>query len=231
MIKSILKIYSLFLLALLLNSCAVSDIGGLFPTDAEENEEVVIREIPGESFDPEDMEEIELAGNNEVGNVEDEIAIIEENSADTTTILDEEMTSGSSEGYASDVAPVQTYVGDRVAEMREEFSSLDNEIKDNNSSFNLLKANGIASAEVYHSTVAAIAARLQIGTTPGNPILLNQYERALTELAEVGTQGQEMVELGNQISLLSARISYLKDQKPTLIGQTLHQFLTSSNPH
>ena len=212
MIKFILKIYSLFLLALLLNSCAVSDIGGLFPTDAEENEEVVIREIPGESFDPEDMEEIELAGNDEVGNVEDEIAIIEENSADTTTILDEEMTPGSSEDYASDVAPVQTYVGDRVAEMREEFSSLDNEIKDNNSSFNLLKANGIASAEVYHSTVAAIAARLQIGTTPGNPILLNQYERALTELAAVGSQGQQLVELGNQISLLSARVSYLKDQ-------------------
>ena len=56
-----------------------------------------------------------------------------------------------------------------------------------------------------HSTVGAIAARLQIGTTPGNPILLNQYERALTELAAVGSQGQEMVELGNQISLLSAR--------------------------
>ena len=70
----------------------------------------------------------------------------------------------------------------------------------------------LPSAEVYHSTVAAISARLQIGTTPGNPILLNQYERALTELAAVGSQGQEMVELGNQISLLSARVSYLKDQ-------------------
>ena len=57
-----------------------------------------------------------------------------------------------------------------------------------------------------------LAARLQIGTTPGNPILLNQYERALTELAEVGDQGQQLVELGNQISLLSARVSYLKDQ-------------------
>ena len=96
--------------------------------------------------------------------------------------------------------------------MREEFTSLDNEIKSNKSAFSSLRSNGIASAEVYHSTVAAIAARLQIGTTPGNPILLNQYERALTELAEVGNQGQQLVELGNQISLLSARVSYLKDQ-------------------
>ena len=42
--------------------------------------------------------------------------------------------------------------------------------------------------------------------------MLNQYERALTELAEVGSQGQQLVELGDQISLLSARVSYLKDQ-------------------
>ena len=157
------------------------------------------------------MEEIETT-DIETSDVGDEIAIIEENGADTTTILDEEMTSIESDGFASDIEPVQTYVGDRVAEMREEFSSLDSEIKENNNSFNLLKANGIASAEVYHATVAAIAARLQIGTTPGNPILLNQYERALTELAEVGSQGQQLVELGNQISLLSARVSYLKDQ-------------------
>ena len=111
----------------------------------------------------------------------------------------------------SDVEPIQTYVGDRASEMRDEFTRLDDEIKQNSNLFSLLRSNGIASAEVYHSTVAAISARLQIGTTP-ETYLLNQYERALTELAAVGSQGQEMVELGNQISLLSARISYLKDQ-------------------
>ena len=210
--KIIFKIQILFFLTLLLNSCAVGDLGGLLPIDSEENEEVVIREIPGESFDPEDMEDIETTVTAETSDVGDEIAIIEESGADATTISDEEMTSIESDGFASDIEPVQTYVGDRVAEMREEFSTLDSEINENNSAFNLLKSNGIASAEVYHATVAAIAARLQIGTTPGNPILLNQYERALTELAEVGSQGQQLVELGNQISLLSARVSYLKDQ-------------------
>ena len=40
--------------------------------------------------------------------------------------------------------------------------------------------------------MAAIAARLQIGTTPGNPILLQQYEDAQTELASVGAQGQNL---------------------------------------
>ena len=206
------KILVLLIISMFLNNCSVGDLSSLWPTESEENQEVTIREIADESFDPEDIEEIEMpAIENEIS---DDISILEENEGDTAMILEEDndVPEALSEEFASNVEPIQTYVGDRVAEMRDEFASLDQEIKENNSSFNLLKASGIASAEVYHSTVAAIAARLQIGTTPGNPILLNQYERALTELAEVGDQGQQLVELGNQISLLSARVSYLKDQ-------------------
>lgn len=206
------KILILLIISMFLNNCSVGDLSSLWPTESEENQEVTIREIADESFDPEDIEEIEMpAIENEIS---DDISILEENEGDTAMILEEDndVPEALSEEFASNVEPIQTYVGDRVAEMRDEFASLDQEIKENNSSFNLLKASGIASAEVYHSTVAAIAARLQIGTTPGNPILLNQYERALTELAEVGDQGQQLVELGNQISLLSARVSYLKDQ-------------------
>ena len=209
--KYILKILLTAIAVIFLKNCSVGDYTDLWPTEADENGEVVIREIPGESFDPEDVEEIEITA--ESGSQVDEITIIDE-MAENNDINEEFATSenGISNDNLPDIAPIQTYVGDRVAEMRSEFSNLDDEIKQNNNLFSLLKSNGIASAEVYHSTVAAISARLQIGTTPGNPILLNQYERALTELAAVGTQGQEMVELGNQISLLSARISYLKDQ-------------------
>ncbi len=209
--KTILKISVLPFMVLFLNNCSVGDLSDLWPTGSEENEEVVVREIPSESFDPEDTEEVAIETNPDA---DDAIAIIdqvsEENNNDIGIVLNEE--ESSADNVIPDVEPIQTYVGDRVSEMREEFSSLDNEIKENKNLFNLLKANGISSAEVYHSTVAAIAARLQIGTTPGNPILLNQYERALTELAAVGSQGQQLVELGNQISLLSARVSYLKDQ-------------------
>ncbi len=209
--KTILKISVLSIMVLFLNNCSVGDLSNLWPTGSEENDEVVVREIPGESFDPEDTEEIAIETNPDAN---DDITIIdqvtEENNNEMEIVLNEE--ENSTDNEIPDVEPIQTYVGDRVSEMREEFSSLDSEIKENNNLFNLLKANGISSAEVYHSTVAAIAARLQIGTTPGNPILLNQYERALTELAAVGSQGQQLVELGNQISLLSARVSYLKDQ-------------------
>ena len=210
MFKTMFRIFIFILTILLLKSCAVGDLTDLWPAGSEDNEEVVIREIPGESFDPEDTEEISIIDESEN---ENEISIIDEveNEQETEMVAENEVTDSVEENLP-DVEAIQTYVGDRVAEMREEFTSLDNEIKSNKSAFSLLRSNGIASAEVYHSTVAAIAARLQIGTTPGNPILLNQYERALTELAEVGNQGQQLVELGNQISLLSARVSYLKDQ-------------------
>ena len=49
------------------------------PLRTEENSEVVIREIPGESFDPEDTEEIEIANELSDNNDVDEITIIEEN--------------------------------------------------------------------------------------------------------------------------------------------------------
>ena len=209
--KSILKIFMTIFAVIFFNNCSIGDYTDLWPTESDENGEVVIREIPDESFDPEDTEEVTVVANT---NEEDsDITIIDEiteNEDSSVEFVNDE--NSMSDDSLPEVAAIQTYVGDRISEMRNEFSNLEEEIKQNTNLFNLLKANGISSAEVYHSTVAAISARLQIGTTPGNPILLNQYERALTELAAVGSQGQEMVELGNQISLLSARISYLKDQ-------------------
>ena len=160
--KSILKIFIAVFAVVLLNNCSVGDYTDLWPTESEENTEVLIREIPSESFDPEDTEEIEGAAgtNNEVN----EITIIDDMADNDSIELDANSNNVVNES-ASDVAPIQTYVGDRISEMRDEFSTLDEEIKQN-SDLHLLKANGIASAEVYHSTVGAIAARLQIGTTP-----------------------------------------------------------------
>ena len=42
----------------LLASCSYNDLTDLWPSGNDVEEEIVIREIPGESFDPEDTEEI-----------------------------------------------------------------------------------------------------------------------------------------------------------------------------
>ena len=76
------------------------------------------------------------------------------------------------------ISSIQTYVGERIIEMRDEYQSLDSEVSTKLKNFESLRLSGVTSAEVYHSTVAAISARLQIGTTPGNPVLVGQWNDA-----------------------------------------------------
>ena len=197
--------------SLILANCSISDVTNLWPTGNSNEEEIVVREIPSESFDPEDTEEIIIT--------ESDAEYEDKPAQDMNTVSSvEDIIEDSQDNVIQDnlgninVSSIQTYVGDRILEMRDEYQSLDNEVSVRLENFQSLRLSGISSAEVYHSTVAAISARLQIGTTPGNPILLNQYEKAQTELAEVGNQGQMLVDLGNQIALLNTRISYLRDQ-------------------
>ncbi len=209
-IKFIIIISAFYMSACSINS--VTDLIPGFPEEAEEDNEIVIRELPDESFDPEDT--IEIVSDQ---NSEGEVEIIQSTDQEVTSIdnilqEDESDNINSLQRARANVPSVLTYVGERIIEMRQEYDSLVSAVTDSDNGFIKLREQGIASAEVYHSTVAAISARLQIGTTPGNPVLLDQYEKAQTELAEVGAQGQIIVDLGNKIALLSTRVSYLMDQ-------------------
>ena len=222
MIMNHLKYFIVYLLVCLLSSCSYNDLTDLWPSGNDVEEEIVIREIPDESFDPEDTEEITITEIEESDEVtEIDILSNEEDNNDPNeenldSLLAQDNTNSSEDNIQipnnGKVDPIFTYVGQRILEMQEEFNKLDADIKQGEDNFEELKFNGIKSAENYHSIVAAIAARLQIGTTPGNPILLNQYEQAQTELAEVGAQGQNLVDVGNQIALFSTRVSYLLEQ-------------------
>ena len=222
MIMKHLKYFMVYLLVGLLASCSYNDLTDLWPSGNDVEEEIVIREIPNESFDPEDTEEItitEIETADEVADIDiisDEADFNDPNEENLDNLLTQNEADNSENTIQTEsngkVDPIFTYVGQRILEMQEEFLKLDADIKQGEDSFEELKFNGIKSAENYHSIVAAIAARLQIGTTPGNPILLNQYEQAQTELAEVGAQGQNLVDVGNQIALFSTRVSYLLEQ-------------------
>ena len=222
MIMKHLKYFMVYLLVGLLASCSYNDLTDLWPSGNDVEEEIVIREIPNESFDPEDTEEItitEIEASDEVAEIDiisDEADFNDPNEENLDNLLTQDEADNSENNIQTEnngkVDPIFTYVGQRILEMQEEFNKLDADIKQGEDSFEELKFNGIKSAENYHSIVAAIAARLQIGTTPGNPILLNQYEQAQTELAEVGAQGQNLVDVGNQIALFSTRVSYLLEQ-------------------
>ena len=83
MLLNNLKYFIVYLLVGFLASCSYNDLTDLWPSGNDEGEEIVIREIPTESFDPEDTEEITITEIEDTGEVT-EIDIL----SDETDIID-----------------------------------------------------------------------------------------------------------------------------------------------
>jgi len=102
-----------------------------------------------------------------------------------------------------------TVVGNRALELRDEILRLRSSVNLNANEFSVLRANGAAGAVQYHSTVAAITARLQNGTTRGNPILLRQWDEAEASLNEVTSSLDRLNTLQTSVSADASLASYL----------------------
>jgi len=102
-----------------------------------------------------------------------------------------------------------TVVGNRALELRDEVLRLRSSVSLNAHEFSLLRANGAAGAVQYHSTVAAITARLQNGTTRGNPILLRQWEEAEASLNEVTNSLNRLNALQTSVAADASLAAYM----------------------
>lgn len=102
-----------------------------------------------------------------------------------------------------------TVVGNRALELRDEVMRLRASVNLNTNEFNLQRASGAAGAVQYHSTVAAITARLQNGTTRGNPILLRQWDEAEASLNEVGSSLNRLNSLQSTVAADASLAAYL----------------------
>ena len=104
-----------------------------------------------------------------------------------------------------------TVVGNRASALRDEVLRLRSSVNLNSNEFAILRTSGAAGAVQYHSTVAAITARLQNGTTKGNPILLRQWEEADASLGEVTSSLNKLNSLQVSIDADASVASYLLD--------------------
>ncbi|MDR3449728.1 MAG: hypothetical protein P4M15_08305 [Alphaproteobacteria bacterium] len=104
-----------------------------------------------------------------------------------------------------------TVVGNRAQALRDEVLRLRSSVNLNSNEFAILRTSGAAGAVQYHSTVAAITARLQNGTTKGNPILLRQWEEADNSLGEVTTSLNKLNSLQVSVDADASVASYLLD--------------------
>lgn len=105
--------------------------------------------------------------------------------------------------------PPTTQVGQRVARMREDVQRLQAGVSANNQALQQLRAETVQTSQRYYTLVAGVNARLQVGTTPGNPILQGQWQEANQELDRIAAEIGRMTALSNQVSADAALAAFL----------------------
>ena len=125
--------------------------------------------------------------------------------------------------YESDTAlmansPTGTFVGAKVAQQRSELENLKSSVNNRRIQFEQVRNTARQNSQGYFATIAAVTARLRIGTTPGNPVLVSQWNAAQSELDRILTDIAALNTLGNQVAADSAMSSYLLDSVRATYG-------------
>lgn len=105
--------------------------------------------------------------------------------------------------------PTGTFVGQKVSMLRAELQRMRAQIRGQNDQLQITRRETGKHSRVYHSAIAAINSRLQVGTTPGNPFLVNQWNVAQAGLATIDSDIAKMNSLANGVAGTSTMSSYL----------------------
>jgi hypothetical protein len=111
-----------------------------------------------------------------------------------------------------------TFVGKKVAELRSELQRLQGSVSKHNMGLQKLRSGMVQNSQRYHGTVAAINARLQVGTTRGNPILIQQFNNAQTDLNRISKDIAAMNKLATSISSDSTMSQFLSESTHAAFG-------------
>lgn len=114
--------------------------------------------------------------------------------------------------------PTGTFVGQKITQLRQDLSRLQDSIQTHNRELQGLRKQTISNAQGYHGTIAAIESRLQVGTTPGNPLLVDKWNQAQRQLEEVNADIGEMNALANRVSADAALSTYLLESVRAAYG-------------
>ena len=114
--------------------------------------------------------------------------------------------------------PTGTFVGAKVAQQRSELENLKVSVNSRRIQFEQVRNTARQNSQGYFATIAAVTARLRIGTTPGNPVLVSQWNAAQSELDRILTDIAVLNTLGNQVAADSAMSSYLLESVRATYG-------------
>ena len=111
-----------------------------------------------------------------------------------------------------------THVGLRISALQQDLQRLRDAMALHKTRFSEIRTRASVNAEAYQQNVAPIYARLQIGTTPGNPILTQQWREAELRLNVVNGDIDSLNNLGNDVASDAALSAYLLDSTRATYG-------------
>jgi hypothetical protein len=108
-------------------------------------------------------------------------------------------------------SPTGTFVGGKAMALRADLQALQATLARQNQALQQIRNETVQDSQRYHGTVAAINARLQVGTTPGNPVLTQQWNAAQGELDRITDDVLKMNRLTNDVTASSTMAGFLLD--------------------
>jgi hypothetical protein len=126
----------------------------------------------------------------------------------------------SSGTMASAITPVQiepgsntgTAVSNTIANLRSQVAALEEHIAANAQRLSGMHGQAAANATAYHEAKAHITARLQVGTTRGNPELVAEWNTAQSALDQLTININSLNTLGTDVANDSSTAHYVLDQ-------------------
>ncbi|MBO22465.1 MAG: hypothetical protein CMM26_08885 [Rhodospirillaceae bacterium] len=116
--------------------------------------------------------------------------------------------------------PTGTEVGRRVERLRGDLGRLQESIGSSNEFLQTLRQQTVANANAYQSLVGEIQARLQVGTTPGNPNLVSAWAQAQATLDQISDSVGRMNSLSNSVADSSSLAAFILESVRATYGLT-----------
>ncbi|GFZ85078.1 hypothetical protein [Elstera cyanobacteriorum] len=114
--------------------------------------------------------------------------------------------------------PASTPVGEKAAQLRADLTRLTGQLDDRQSVLTAIRNGNMENGQLYYALVAAMNARLQVGTTPGNPILTQQLEQAQTTLDRLNEDVGRLNTLSGLVAGDASRASFIIDATRAAFG-------------
>jgi len=114
--------------------------------------------------------------------------------------------------------PTGTAVGQKVTELKSDLARLQDTLKAQTGRQQSLHADIEQNAAAYQAITGAIAGKLQVGTTPGNPGLVQAWQQAQQNLNSVETDIGQMNALSNEVAGNAAYVAFLQDSVRAAFG-------------